>query len=153
VSRNRFPLPGVIHMNPRTMNITNFTRLLGGGRHATRRGRNGRAVLRRARPQVEPLEQISLLSSLTQTFSAVVPLTTTELNTSVMLPKFNSALGTLNSVTLDWAANGTASGTVTNNAAQAQTFTVTDNSVVTLSGVSPALSPTLNASQTYTNLA
>jgi hypothetical protein len=95
-------------MYPRTMNINSFPRLLGGGRPSARRGRNGRAALRRARPQVDPLEQISLLSGLlpTSTTTAIMDATTNGTPTGVLgEPVYDTA--TVNGQTSSIPATGT----------------------------------------------
>jgi hypothetical protein len=95
-------------MYPRTMNINTFPRLLGGGRPSARRGRNGRAALRRARPQVEPLEQISLLSGLlpTSTTTAIIDATTNGTPTGVLGEPVEDT-ATVNGQTSSLPATGT----------------------------------------------
>lgn len=95
----------------------------------------------------------------TQTFSGSVPLQTTELvDKTIVLPKFNPALGTLLSVEVSFSINGQTQGTVTNTAAQAQFFQLS-NSVLGILSTAPGgsgslLNTTINfGPQTYPALA
>lgn len=84
-----------------------------------------------------------------------LPLSTTELGQGFTFTQFDPTLGTLDSATLTLDGSGLFSGTVQNNAAQAQTFKVTESSDITLSGpafVTP-LTGNVSASQNYTLLA
>ena len=82
--------------------------------------------------------------------------TTDFTNNSIVLPRFNSALGTLVEVDLSAAYNGAFNGTVTNTSATPANFQVTEDIHLTLStGGTPVLTPSgvdLTASQTYAAL-
>jgi hypothetical protein len=90
-------------------------------------------------------------------FSFTVTQRTTDFTKGFVLPKFNTALGTLTNVFLSESLNGSFSGTVTNTSATPANFKVTEDVSLDLtltSGGSPALSSVdLVATQTYTALA
>ena len=87
-------------------------------------------------------------------FTASFPSSTTEINGTLLLPKFNVPGAILDSISLSATANATNSGTLTNTAAQQQTFTINFSTDVTLTGpASITLDPTPSTSQKFTNLA
>lgn len=71
--------------------------------------------------------------------SSTFAATKTDFTTGTLtLQPFNNSLGTLTGVTVNLAANGNISGSVTNNAPTAQDFTVATSTRIRLSASSPA---------------
>lgn len=77
-------------------------------------------------------------------------------NSTLTVAPFDTTLGTLSAVNLTLGATANVSGTVTNTSALARSFTVSTNTVVTLSSMSgtniDGLTVLLNATQAFTNL-
>ena len=85
-------------------------------------------------------------------------LLTTELNTTLSFPLFDSSLGTLTGVTVGLTGTINVTGSVTNHAAQQQTFTLTETSNMAGSGGRTSLNAAISAlsislGQTFTGLA
>ena len=120
------------------------------------RATEGRRVPRRRNTsaRVETLEGRALLATLS--FQAAVPTQKTDFSAPVSLPRFDPALGTLNRVDVTLAASATTSGTARNNAANPQTFTMTDDVEVDLtdaSGTTTLLAPHLVSTRSFEGLA
>ena len=78
----------------------------------------------------------------------------TDFTHTLVLPKFNTALGTLVEVDLSFNTSFNQSGTITNNQGNAASFTATTDGFFTLSdGVNTLLSTSYSESQSYSNLA
>ncbi|MCW3477574.1 PEP-CTERM sorting domain-containing protein [Limobrevibacterium gyesilva] len=97
------------------------------------------------------------LFSCTNTNPITTGTLTTELNTTLLLPLFDSALGTLNTVTFTISDQWNTGGTLTNTSANPQTFTFQISSALSISGgpgsfnaAGSALNP--SASQGFTNV-
>ncbi len=133
-------------MNTRELSLT--TRATEGLRKVARTTRHRRNL---AIDSLQLLEGRQLMAAFSVSYSATVPVQTTDYSIPTSLPKFDPTLGTLNSVDLTFSTSGSQQGTLTNVASGPETFTfqetvnvsLTDNSNTTL------LSPNLTASQTY----
>jgi hypothetical protein len=94
----------------------------------------------------------------TPTYTTSFPLTLTSFqNLTAEIQGFNPALGTLLSVNETITVNGLFNGTITNNAASAETFLASDAVTVTVALASNSslgqLSGTISANQTLSNVA
>jgi hypothetical protein len=90
----------------------------------------------------------------TLTTQVAIPQTKTDFsNLPVNVPTFNSSLGTLASVVVSYTDSSTMQGFVKNTSPATQSFTVSENSAVSLSyGTSTLLTNNLIAQQSYTHL-
>lgn len=87
----------------------------------------------------------------TETFQVAIPTMTTDFTTTVSLPGFNPALGSLTAVSLSLEAVGSQSGSVKNNASGSETFTPFASSLITATGPNSSTNTaTLSSSQTFT---
>jgi hypothetical protein len=90
----------------------------------------------------------------TITQTNTVPVQTTDFTKTFTFNQFDPSLGTLDSVELSLATTGDFGGNVTNKAAGAESFKVTEASDVTFTGPdATSVVSSLAASQNYTNLA
>ncbi len=87
-------------------------------------------------------------------YSASAPFATTEISGTLTLPQFNVPGAILDSISLMATADATNSGTLTNTAAQPQSFTQSFTTQVKLAGPnSISLKPAPGTSQDFTDLA
>ena len=88
------------------------------------------------------------------TFAASVPLQVTDFTAGISLPKFSPSMGTLTEVDLSITTGGAFTGTVTNNGADPQSFSIAEEiSLVLSQGTTSLLNPKLDASQSFAALA
>ena len=100
------------------------------------------------------LEGRLLLTTFTLTYSATVPVQSTDYTAPISLPKFDPARGTLTEVDLSLTASGTQGGTLTNVATGPETFTFQEDVNLALSDASTTLVMSdLSSSQSYTGVA
>ena len=99
----------------------------------------------------------SMASAAVVSFSTAFGPTRTDFTTeSLMLRSFDPSLGTLTSVQLSLTGTGNFGGTVTNRGGMAETFTLTENTTLTISSATAGLNglnTNFASSQTFTNLA
>ena len=86
--------------------------------------------------------------------ASIAPQLKTDFGVSLSVPAFNTSLGSLKDVVISYVDSSSMQGTVTNGAASAQSFTVSEtvNFGLTLGGTQ-LLSNDLTGKQSYTNLA
>ena len=99
----------------------------------------------------------SMASAAVVSFSTAFGPTRTDFTTeSLTLRSFDPTLGTLTSVQLSLTGTGNFSGTVTNRGSTSATFTLTENTTLTINSATAGLSglnTNFSSSQTFTNLA
>jgi SdrD B-like domain len=102
----------------------------------------------------QPLESRQLLASFSVSYTATIPSEQTDFTASTSVPKFNPAMGTLDSVDLTFATSGNMQGTLINLGPADEAFTFQEGVNVTLSdGTTTLLSPNLSETQTYPSVA